>query len=73
MTMRSTKGYGGGGYGGRGVGGGMTLNFPPFTRMVIWLLGINTAFYLLLVLFRVIGPQLILDTRGIFALYPLQV
>jgi hypothetical protein len=26
----------------------MTLSFPPFTRAVIWLLGINTAIFLLL-------------------------
>jgi membrane associated rhomboid family serine protease len=29
----------------------MTLSFPPFTRAVIWLLGINTAIYLALAAF----------------------
>src|SRR5712691_8529891 len=30
----------------RGRGQEMTLSFPPFTRAVIWLLGINTAVFL---------------------------
>lgn len=37
---------GGGGFGGRGGGGGMTLSFPPFTRAVKWIIGINVGLYL---------------------------
>jgi membrane associated rhomboid family serine protease len=40
----------------------MTLSFPPFTRAVVWLLGINTAVFLLVELL----PLLRLDT---FAFY----
>ena len=32
----------------RGRGREMTLSFPPFTRAVIWLLGINTAVFIAL-------------------------
>src|SRR6266496_2892230 len=69
MTIRSTKGYGGRGFG----GGGMTLNFPPFTRMVIWLLGINTAFYLLKALLGLTAPQLWNELTSWLALYPYMV
>ena len=66
--------YSGGGFGGRGFGGGgFSLNFPPFTRMVIWLLGINTALYLLKALLGVVGPQLWEDLIARFALYPYMV
>src|SRR3954447_7128454 len=71
MAIRSTRGYGGGGYG--GGGGGFTLNFPPFTRMVLWLIGINTALYLLKALFGVVRPDLWHTVELWFALYPIQV
>jgi membrane associated rhomboid family serine protease len=35
----------------RGRGREMTLSFPPFTRAVIWLLGVNTAVFLALLAF----------------------
>ena len=35
----------------RTTGREMTLSFPPFTRAIIWLLGINTAIFLCLSLF----------------------
>lgn len=34
----------------------MTLSLPPFTPMVKWLLGINTAVYLLMALLGVVAP-----------------
>ena len=33
----------------------MTLSFPPFTKAVIWLIGINTAIYLLYLALSVAG------------------
>ncbi len=42
----------------RGRGQEMTLSFPPFTRAVIWLLGINTAVFLAL---RGFGTPALID------------
>jgi membrane associated rhomboid family serine protease len=69
MAIRSTRGYGGGGYG----GGGFTLSFPPFTRMVLWLIGINTALYLLKALLGFAAPQLWNDAVSWLALVPYDV
>jgi membrane associated rhomboid family serine protease len=40
----------------------MTLSFPPFTRAVVWLLGINTGVFLLVQLL----PLLRLDTAALY-------
>jgi membrane associated rhomboid family serine protease len=42
----------------------MTLSFPPFTRAVTWLIGVNTAIFLLRFLLELMG----LPARG-FAIY----
>ena len=41
----------------------MTLSFPPFTRAVVWLLGINTSVFLLIQLL----PLLRLDTVALYS------
>ena len=69
MAIRNTRGYGGGGYG----GGGFSLSFPPFTRMVLWLIGINTALYLLKALLGFAAPQLWNDAVSWLALVPYDV
>ncbi len=51
----------------------MTLSFPPFTRIVKWLLAINTAVYLLLLIARLASPDLVFTVRNLFALHPLGV
>jgi membrane associated rhomboid family serine protease len=66
MAYKTSR-YGGGG-GGMG-GGGFTLSFPPFTPMVKWLLGINTAIFLLFVL-PGIGRGLFERALEWFALWP---
>jgi membrane associated rhomboid family serine protease len=46
----------------------MTLSFPPFTRAVIWLLGINTAIFLLMELLGLTVPgidRVILENFGL--------
>src|SRR5271165_6071612 len=51
----------------------MTLSLPPFTRAVVWLVGINTGVYLLTLLlgvFRLPVESFLLDY---FALVPIQV
>jgi membrane associated rhomboid family serine protease len=47
----------------------MTLSFPPFTKAVTWLLGINTAVFLGMALFANTAPQL---TGWIFSAFGLQ-
>lgn len=64
-TNRSGRGYGSG-YG----GGGFTLSFPPFTPVVIWLLGINTGVFLLFALFGVVARDLVAESRTLLALTP---
>ncbi len=46
----------------RRTGEPMTLSFPPFTRAVVWLLGINTSIFLLVQLL----PLLRLDTAALY-------
>jgi membrane associated rhomboid family serine protease len=46
----------------RRTGEPMTLSFPPFTRAVVWLLGINTAVFLLVQLL----PLLRLDVLELY-------
>jgi membrane associated rhomboid family serine protease len=46
----------------RRTGEPMTLSFPPFTRAVVWLLGINTAVFLLVQLL----PLLRLDVAALY-------
>lgn len=48
----------------------MTLSLPPFTRAVTWLLGINTAVYLLLLLLTRVQPDVPLFVLDNFALQP---
>jgi len=47
----------------------MTLSFPPFSRAVIWLLSLNTAVFLLMLLFPLVGLSrwigAIFDTFGL--------
>jgi membrane associated rhomboid family serine protease len=53
---------------------GMVLSFPPFTKAVKWLLGINTAIYLLIVIMRAAGtatPLVLIHDYG--ALRPVDV
>jgi membrane associated rhomboid family serine protease len=45
----------------------ISLSFPPFTKAVIWLLGINTAIFLLLELF---SRELVSFVFGTFGLQP---
>jgi membrane associated rhomboid family serine protease len=71
MAIRTTRGYGGGGYG--GGGGGFSLNFPPFTYMVKWLLGINTAVFLLKALMQFVRPDVWAKVQFWLALYPFMV
>jgi membrane associated rhomboid family serine protease len=70
MAYKTTR-YGGGG-GGFG-GGGFTLSFPPFTPMVKWLLGINTAIFLLFAFSGIVGPGLADTAIKWLALQPMAV
>jgi membrane associated rhomboid family serine protease len=71
MAIRSTRGFGGGGYG--GGGGGFSLSFPPFTRMVLWLISINTGLFLLKVLTEFVRPDLWKQMELWVALFPVMV
>ncbi len=51
----------------------LTLSFPPFTRAVVWLIGINTAFYLLYLALSLAGLHIYDFTRDYFALTPVAV
>ncbi len=51
----------------------LTLSFPPFTRAVVWLIGINTAFYLLYLALSLAGLHVYDFTRDYFALTPVAV
>jgi len=51
----------------------MTLSLPPFPRAVRWLLGINTAVFLLVLLLDMFRIPLGLFLREYFALTPVQV
>jgi len=51
----------------------MTLSFPPFTRAVVWLIGINTAFYLLYLALSLAGLPIRTYTLAYFALTPVAV
>ncbi len=51
----------------------ITLNLPPFTRAVVWLVGINTAFYLLYLALSLAGLRVYEFTKAYFALTPVAV
>src|SRR5271157_4715859 len=51
----------------------MTLSLPPFTRAVIWLLGLNTAIFLLMELFGLAVPGIDRLILEYFGLIPAQV
>jgi len=51
----------------------MTLSFPPFTRAVMWLIGINTAFYLLYLALGVARIDIYDFTKNYFGLTPVNV
>ena len=51
----------------RRTGEPMTLSLPPFTKAVTWLLGINTAFYLLKLLSGLVFGELLV--RGFLLQY----
>ena len=48
----------------------MTLSLPPFTRAVIWLLGLNTAIFLLMELFGLVGSGIDRSIFDYFSLIP---
>src|SRR5439155_15034906 len=48
----------------------VTLSFPPFTRVISWLVGINVGLYLLLALLRLSSPELVTQIIAICALRP---
>ena len=54
----------------RRTGEPMTLSLPPFTRAVIWLLGINTGVYLLMELLIRAAPDVVRFTFRYFELVP---
>jgi membrane associated rhomboid family serine protease len=51
----------------------MTLSLPPFSRAVIWLLGLNTAIFLLMELFSLAVPGIDRSILEYFGLIPTQV
>ena len=57
----------------RRTGEPITLSLPPFTRAVTWLIGINTALYLVYVASSFAGPWLYSFERQYFALTPIRV
>jgi membrane associated rhomboid family serine protease len=61
--------FGGGGFG----GGGMSLGFPPFTRAIKWLVIINAAIYLLMLILRGVAPLAAFQIVQVFGLAPAQV
>jgi membrane associated rhomboid family serine protease len=54
----------------RRSGEAMTLSLPPFTRGVVWLLGINTGIFLLMELFGLALPNVVRFVFDHFALVP---
>ena len=54
----------------RRTGEPMTLSLPPFTKAVVWLLGINTGVYLLMELLIRIAPDAVRYTYLHFELVP---
>jgi membrane associated rhomboid family serine protease len=61
--------YGGGG-GGRYGSSSTTLSFPPFTYAVKWLIIVNTAVYLLMLLLGATAPQTAASITVVTALVP---
>lgn len=61
------------GYCVRRTGEPMTLSLPPFTRAVSWLIGINTAVFLLVLLLDMFRIPLGVYLRDYFALTPMLV
>ncbi|HXZ78855.1 MAG TPA: rhomboid family intramembrane serine protease [Terriglobales bacterium] len=51
----------------------MTLSLPPFTRAVVWLLGINTGIFLLLALLSRVIPDTVIEVIRWFGLSPASV
>lgn len=70
-TQRKYSGYGGGAgrFGGGGGMGGM-LSFPPFTPAIKWLIIVNTAVFLAMVLLQVTAPGYAQDILSLGALTP---
>jgi membrane associated rhomboid family serine protease len=66
LTAQQYRGYGGGGYGRRTF----TMGFPPFTRAVKWLIIVNSAVYLLMLLFGALAPRAAALFTDIAALIP---
>lgn len=54
-------------------GGGMSLAFPPFTTAIKWLVIINTAIYLLMLILRGAAPQAAFQIHQVFGLAPIAV
>lgn len=57
----------------RRTGEPMTLSFPPFTRAVVWLLGINTGVFLLMELLSRVAPIAAAYVNVYCALVPIDV
>ncbi|MGZ4812150.1 MAG: rhomboid family intramembrane serine protease [Terriglobales bacterium] len=70
MTTRNYRGFGGGRGGGFGT---MSMGFPPFTRAVKWLVIVNGAVYLLLLILGAVAPSLAGMITGAGALIPVAV
>lgn len=51
-------------------GRGMTLNLPPFTPAIVWIIGVNAAVFLLLVLLAQASSDIVRTTVEVFALRP---
>ncbi|HYG99493.1 MAG TPA: rhomboid family intramembrane serine protease [Terriglobales bacterium] len=73
MPVNRNRSFGGGGrsYGGRSFGGGtMSLGFPPFTRVIKWLIIINASIYLLMLIVGGVAPQVAGFIQGYGGLVP---
>ena len=73
--MTTYRSYGGGGgrrYSGGG-GGTMSLSFPPFTPAIKWLVIVNTAIYLLMLLLHAVAPTGYIYVAEATYLYPVAV
>jgi len=57
----------------RRTGEPITLSFPPFTKAVTWLIGVNTAFYLVYLASTFVSPLFYAYTRHYLALSPVLV
>jgi len=51
----------------------MSLAFPPFTRAIKWLVLINAAIYLLMLILRGVAPLAAFQITAVFGLAPVQV